>query len=119
MKLRQGIQAMGDIKQVLSDLLAYAENQTCSHESTHRGGAIWEICDDCGAKWADDQGGKPEYVRPPEFEAAEQMLKEISATEADAVAVVENYQAVDKPNTIIQKVKLLRSVPNGSHLYLK
>lgn len=110
---------MGDIKKVLSDLLAYAENQICQHENTHRGGSIWEICDDCGAKWSDGHGGKPEYVFPPALEAAEQMINQINATEADAVAVVENYQALDKPNTIIQKVKLLRSVPNGSHLYLK
>ena len=40
-------------------VLEYAERETCTHEETHRGGAIWEICDSCGAKWADDAGGKP------------------------------------------------------------
>lgn len=40
-------------------LLNYAEQQHCLHEETHRGGAIWEICDSCGMKWADDEGGKP------------------------------------------------------------
>ena len=40
-------------------LLIYAEQQVCLHEETHRGGVIWEICDSCGAKWADDEGGKP------------------------------------------------------------
>lgn len=40
-------------------LLKYAERNTCIHEETHRGGAIWEICDSCGMKWADDRGGKP------------------------------------------------------------
>lgn len=29
-----------------------------------RGGSIWEICDHCGAKWADDVGGKPMFYEP-------------------------------------------------------
>ena len=51
-----------------SELLKYAECNTCLHEETHRGGAIWTICDQCGAKWADDEGGVPhdahEYPKP-------------------------------------------------------
>ena len=43
----------------LRSVLEYAERETCTHEETHRGGAIWEICDSCGKKWADDKGGKP------------------------------------------------------------
>jgi hypothetical protein len=43
----------------LHALVDLIEMTTCTHENTHRGGAIWEICDDCGAKWADDMGGKP------------------------------------------------------------
>jgi hypothetical protein len=43
----------------LRSVLEYAERETCTHEETHRGGAIWEICDRCGMKWADDEGGKP------------------------------------------------------------
>lgn len=46
----------------LRSVLEYAEQATCLHEETHRGGAIWEICDYCGAKWADDEGGKPASV---------------------------------------------------------
>lgn len=42
----------------------------CEHEDTHRGGAIWEICDSCGAEWADDEGGRPEYREPVEITAA-------------------------------------------------
>lgn len=45
--------------QNLKSVLQYAERETCTHEETHRGGAIWEICDSCGKKWADDEGGKP------------------------------------------------------------
>lgn len=51
--------------------------QTCMHEETHRGGAIWEICDLCGAKWADDKGGKPAYEHPPELDDAENALAEL------------------------------------------
>ena len=29
----------------------------CEHGDTHRGGAIWTICDSCGKQWADDEGG--------------------------------------------------------------
>jgi hypothetical protein len=44
----------------LCSVLEYAERETCTHEETHRGGAMWEICDSCGKKWADDEGGKPD-----------------------------------------------------------
>jgi hypothetical protein len=46
------------------------ELNTCQHEDTHRGGAIWEICDSCGAKWADDKGGKPKWKDPAEWTRA-------------------------------------------------
>lgn len=51
----------------LEALLERDEQNTCRHENTHRGGAIWEICDDCGAQWADGQGGKPEWKEPQEW----------------------------------------------------
>jgi hypothetical protein len=37
----------------MSDLNKLSHD-SCLHEVTHRGGAIWTICDDCGRKWADD-----------------------------------------------------------------
>lgn len=43
------------------------DRNTCRHENTHRGGAIWTICDDCDAQWADDRGGMPEWEDPPEW----------------------------------------------------
>jgi hypothetical protein len=43
--------------EALRALLNHADRETCVHESTHRGGAIWTICDGCGMKWADDRGG--------------------------------------------------------------
>ena len=60
--------------EALTDLLHWAEHQVCEHDSTHRGGAIWEICDNCGAKWADDQGGKPELKWPAAIERARAAL---------------------------------------------
>ena len=51
----------------LRNLLRRDEQNTCQHENTYRGGAIWEICDDCGLKWADDEGGKPVWQDPQEW----------------------------------------------------
>lgn len=47
------------VLKVLKDIAGYASTNICLHEETHRGGTIWEICDSCGMKWADDEGGKP------------------------------------------------------------
>jgi hypothetical protein len=59
---------------LVRDLLKHIEQNTCTHDETHRGGAIWEICDSCGAKWADDEGGKPEFVWPDVVERAREYL---------------------------------------------
>lgn len=56
-------------------LLRRDQQNTCQHETTHRGGSIWEICDICGAKWADDEGGKPEWKDPKEWTDMEAQLK--------------------------------------------
>ena len=58
------------LEDALRKLLARDQLNTCQHENTHRGGANWEICEDCGAKWADDRGGKPTWADPPEWVAA-------------------------------------------------
>jgi hypothetical protein len=60
--------------EALKKLLRRDQRNTCQHESTHRGGFLWEICDDCGAKWADDEGGKPGWIDPPEWTAAESAI---------------------------------------------
>lgn len=52
---------------MVKPLLRYAENNTCDHTETYRGGAIWEICSSCGAKWADDEGGRPEWQETKEI----------------------------------------------------
>lgn len=62
--------------EIFKNLLSYAERNTCLHEETHRGGLMWEICDSCGRKWADDEGGKPEDAHewPKEIEEAQNLL---------------------------------------------
>jgi hypothetical protein len=55
-------------------LLARDILNTCQHDSTYRGGVIWEICEGCGAKWADDRGGKPQWKDPVEWVLAEEAI---------------------------------------------
>jgi hypothetical protein len=64
------IAAAPDLLAALRAVLDRDMRNTCTHEETQRGGVIWEICDLCGAKWADDRGGKPEWKDPPEWTAA-------------------------------------------------
>ena len=46
-----------ELEKALRALIGRAEGEACYHQKRHRGGTIWEICDDCGEKWADDRGG--------------------------------------------------------------
>ena len=48
----------------------------CRHEERHRGGVIWTICDGCGAKWADDEGGFKPNKNAAIYDAALEALKE-------------------------------------------
>lgn len=64
-----------ELLEVMERLVAHIDEMTCRHESTHRGGVLWEICDDCGARWADDMGGKPEFTEPDYLTKARQLLK--------------------------------------------
>ena len=61
------------VMEVIAGLVYEVERNICPHEETHRGGQ-WEICDMCGAKWADDRGGKPEFKWPEVVEKARAML---------------------------------------------
>lgn len=63
--------------EALKEMLHRDERNTCRHEETHRGGAIWEICDSCGAMWADDEGGKPEWEDPKEWTQARAAIKAV------------------------------------------
>ena len=62
------------LRKALREVMDRDMRNTCQHEDTHRGGAIWEICSSCGAMWADDEGGKPEWQDPPEWTKAYKAL---------------------------------------------
>lgn len=62
--------ANAELVAALKRLLDRDMKNTCTHEETHRGGFLWEICDQCGAKWADDEGGRPEFQEPDEWSKA-------------------------------------------------
>ena len=63
----------------LEALLRRDEINTCQHEDTYRGGAIWEICSACDMKWAYDRGGKPEWKDPEEWVAARRVIDAVRA----------------------------------------
>lgn len=58
----------------LRELVALHDRNTCLHEETKRGGTNWTICTQCDRKWADDEGGMPKPVDPPEVAAARRIL---------------------------------------------
>jgi hypothetical protein len=67
LKERKLERAAPELLAALQGLLRYAEINTCQHDETQRGGAIWTICNQCGRKWADDEGGFQPYVEPKEI----------------------------------------------------
>ncbi|HGJ9381279.1 TPA: hypothetical protein ACJX8O_003456 [Pseudomonas aeruginosa] len=88
---------------LLRGLVSEVERKTCCHEETHRGGAIWEICDSCGAKWADDEGGKPEFAWPESVEKARAFLATHPAVEqagGDERAAFDAYR--DRRNAVLE-----------------
>lgn len=63
-----------ELYEALAELLKHADRNECHHVTTHRAGAIWTICDDCGRKWADDEGGFVPYVEPERIAKARAAL---------------------------------------------
>lgn len=47
----------------------------CEHEYTTRRGAIWTFCEECGGRWADDEGGVPHPQMPKGMAAALALLE--------------------------------------------
>lgn len=70
-------------RDLVQSLVDHIESETCLHEHTHRSGAIWEICDDCGCQWADDRGGRPEFNWPKPVERAHAMLADQQGVRSD------------------------------------
>lgn len=74
-KGQEAVQAELDaLREKTRALIRYAEINECTHDETHRGGSLWTICDRCGRKWADDQGGFKPYEEPEEIKAARQAI---------------------------------------------
>ncbi|MGR7993899.1 hypothetical protein [Xanthobacter sp. ZOL 2024] len=80
-------------RSVLRDLLDYTERNECTHEETHRGGVLWTICDCCGRKWADDEGGFTPYVEPHQITAARELIA--AAPQPPASASADEVMSVD------------------------
>lgn len=87
----------------IDDLVDWAYRQICPHEETHRGGAIWEICSSCGAKWADDEGGKPEFKLPEEVANAERVSAALQAAEPAMVVDIRRDLRDGSPSPRILK----------------
>jgi hypothetical protein len=47
----------------------------CEHDYTTRLGAIWTFCEECGGRWADDEGGVPQPQMPKGMAAALALLE--------------------------------------------
>lgn len=69
------IAAAPELLEALRAALSKLERESCRHEETHRGGAIWTICDGCGQKWADDRGGFKPYDESVEIAARAAIAK--------------------------------------------
>ena len=65
------------LAEALKAMISLAQENICSHKETHRGGFLWTVCDACGAAWADDEGGKPEWEEPSEFVLARAALRRV------------------------------------------
>ena len=76
------ISAAPELLAALDLLLSRDMANTCQHTETHRGGAIWEICDHCGMKWADDRGGKPQWRDPVEWDQARAAIAKATGSAA-------------------------------------
>lgn len=66
---------------IIRALLDHVDRDTCQHDNLKRGGVQWTICEDCGRKWADDQGGFKPYVDPQPVAAARLYLSAFSTRE--------------------------------------
>jgi len=65
-------------------LLDRVERDQCEHENTYRGGNIWTFCEDCGQKWADDDGGFQPYVAPDWLVEARDVARALLPEPVDA-----------------------------------
>jgi len=53
--LRNELEKAAD-PELLQRAIRLIESQVCEHITTHKGGVIWTICDDCGSRWETSKG---------------------------------------------------------------
>lgn len=61
---------IAQLEGALEKALRIAQRHICRHDELTRGGAIWTICKQCNARWADDRGG---FKEDPDLEALERL----------------------------------------------
>ena len=76
------IAAAPELMEALSNLLARDQRNTCQHIHTRRDSGTWQHCDECGAMWADDEGGKPAWEDPPEWVKASAIIEKLKKGQA-------------------------------------
>lgn len=96
-------------------LLDRIERNQCEHETTHRGGAIWTICDDCGEKWADDRGGFQPYVAPDWLVEARDVARALLPEPVDADLVEARRIAVEQLTAPGQSDTFLGLIADGTN----
>ncbi|MDG4675818.1 hypothetical protein P9A16_32470 [Shinella sp. 838] len=77
-----------ELTTALQDLLKHVDRNTCEHEDTHRAGTLWTVCDCCGMKWADDEGGfQPHTDAPAVAQARAALSAALSIEQTQPVAM--------------------------------
>jgi hypothetical protein len=64
-----------NLLRLLESAVDHYYRNVCTHEDTHRGGFLWTICDGCGSRWADDQGGFVPFHEPQDITEALAVIK--------------------------------------------
>jgi hypothetical protein len=81
-------------------LLRLYDQNTCTHEETYRGGAIWTFCRGCSRQWADDQGGFEPYEEPKEVTIARDLLQMMDMPDQETVDAIRTFGAPELIPTI-------------------
>lgn len=74
---------LGPVADALRALLDHVDRNTCEHEDTTRGGTNWTICQRCGKKWADDEGGFVAHSDAKPVARAREILNALKCEPAD------------------------------------
>jgi hypothetical protein len=79
-----------EMETVLEGMLRFIN--VCDHTNTHREGAIWTKCDDCGKRFADDEGGVTPDSDPPQLAKALAALTKAKDAQEEIYAEDHAYQ---------------------------